>query len=67
MEEGPVVEFNSNFIKTLIELKKNYPDLDGFEGLSEGLNSDSIKTLKERKKYYSDLERFDKLSGRLEW
>ena len=67
MEEGPVIEFNSDFIKTLIELKEKYPDLDGFEGLSERFNSDYIKTLKERKKYYSDLERFDKLSGRLEW
>lgn len=37
MEEGSVVEFSSDFIKTLKELKKNYPDLDGFEGLSERL------------------------------
>ena len=37
MEEGPVVEFSSNFIKILKELKKNYPDLDGFKGLSERL------------------------------
>lgn len=33
MEEGSVIEFSSNFIKTLKELKKNYPDLEGFEEL----------------------------------
>ena len=37
IDEGPVIEFSSNFIKTLKELKKNYPDLDGFEELNERL------------------------------
>ena len=37
IEEGPVIEFSSCFIKTLKELKKNYPDLEGFEGLVERL------------------------------
>ena len=37
IEEGPVVEFSSYFIKTLKELKKNYSDLDGFEELNERL------------------------------
>ena len=37
IEEGSIVEFNSSFIKMLKELKKDYPDLEGFEGLSERL------------------------------
>lgn len=37
IDEGPVIEFSSSFIKTLKELKKNYLDLDGFKELNERL------------------------------